>query len=180
MRRVEARDAPALFALTDVNRARLRQWLPWLDGVRSVADTMAFIAVQERAHAATGAGAMGLWVEGALAGVAGYNTIDRANRTAAIGYWLGAAHEGRGLMTRACAALTDHALAVAALNRVVIACAVGNARSRAIPRALGFAHEGVHREAEWLYDRFVDHEIYAMLARDWPAPAQTQARGKTP
>jgi ribosomal-protein-serine acetyltransferase len=167
LRLVEARDAPALFALTDANRARLRTWLPWVDATRSVEDGAGFIDAQQRAHAATGAGAMGLWIAGALAGVAGFNTIDRANRAATIGYWLGAAHEGRGWMTRAVAALTDHALTAAGLNRVVIACAVGNRRSRAIPERLGFAHEGVHREAEWLYDHFVDHDMFAMLARDW-------------
>jgi ribosomal-protein-serine acetyltransferase len=52
-------------------------------------------------------------------------------------------------------------------NRVVIACASKNQRSRAIPERLGFTHEGVAREAEWLYDRFVDSEIYALLNREW-------------
>src|SRR3712207_9583243 len=64
------------------------------------------------------------------------------------------------------------------LNRVGIACAVENEKSCAIPERLGFRNEGVQRQAEWLYDRFVDHVGYAVLASEWrggsqisPAPA---------
>jgi len=42
-----------------------------------------------------------------------------------------------------------------------------NTRSRAIAERLGFRLEGVHRDAEWLYDHFVDLACYAMVARDW-------------
>src|SRR3712207_8949375 len=52
------------------------------------------------------------------------------------------------------------------LNRVGIACAVENEKSCAIPERLGFRNEGVQRQAEWLYDRFVDHVGYAVLAKD--------------
>src|SRR3712207_8983550 len=45
------------------------------------------------------------------------------------------------------------------LNRVSIACATENKKSCAIPERLGFRREGVQRQAEWLYDHFVDHVI---------------------
>jgi ribosomal-protein-serine acetyltransferase len=53
------------------------------------------------------------------------------------------------------------------LNRLVITCATQNQKSRAIPERLGFVHEGIARDAEWLYDHFVDHDIYAKLHCDW-------------
>ncbi|MEN1761147.1 GNAT family protein [Anoxynatronum sibiricum] len=53
------------------------------------------------------------------------------------------------------------------LNRVEIRCATGNHKSRAIPQQLRFVAEGVLREAEWLYDHYVDHVVYAMLASEW-------------
>ena len=61
-------------------------------------------------------------------------------------------------MTASCQALVDHAFASLNLHRLVISCAPGNARSRAVAQRLGFVHEGRQRDAEWLYDHFVDHE----------------------
>ncbi len=72
-------------------------------------------------------------------------------------------------MTAASQALVSHAFDHAQLNRVEIRCATGNDKSRAIPVRLGFREEGLLRDAEWLYDHFVDHIVYAMLSRDWAA-----------
>jgi ribosomal-protein-serine acetyltransferase len=48
-----------------------------------------------------------------------------------------------------------------------IHCAAGNARSRGVPERLGFQQEGVLRQTGWLYDHFVDHVMYGMLAMEW-------------
>jgi ribosomal-protein-serine acetyltransferase len=70
-------------------------------------------------------------------------------------------------MTKACRFLVDYAFAELKLNRVEIRCATGNHKSRAIPERLGFKLEGTVRQAEWLYDHFVDHALYGMLASEW-------------
>ena len=67
-------------------------------------------------------------------------------------------------MTAACRTMTRHALGELKLNRVEIRCAVGNERSRAIPKRLGFSEEGRLRGVEWLYDHFEDHIVYSLLA----------------
>jgi len=77
-------------------------------------------------------------------------------------------------MRKACRSLVEYAFDEWHLNRVEIRCAVGNTKSRAIPERLGFKSEGILREAEWLYDHYVDHIIYGMLARDWPATRSAQ------
>jgi ribosomal-protein-serine acetyltransferase len=50
---------------------------------------------------------------------------------------------------------------------VSIYCGVENRRSRAVAERLGFQQEGIHRDAEWINDRFIDLVCYAMLAPDW-------------
>lgn len=53
------------------------------------------------------------------------------------------------------------------LNRVEIRAGVHNLKSRAIPERLGFINEGTIRQAEWLYDCYIDHVIYGILESDW-------------
>jgi len=100
-------------------------------------------------------------------GVIGFHDINHVHRFTSIGYWLSSDVQGRGIMTRACRALVQHALVDLGLNRVEIRAAVENCKSRAIPERLGFELEGAIRQAEWLHDHFVDHAVYGMLARDW-------------
>lgn len=159
--------ADELFRLTDANRAHLRNWLPWLDDIQSVEDTKRFIELTRMQLAENNGFQTVLRAEGALTGVLGHHGIDWMRRTTSLGYWLSAAAEGRGLMTRSCRVLVDHAFREFALERVEIRCAVENVKSRAIPERLGFRFERTLQKAEWLYDHFVDHVVYAMHKRDW-------------
>ena len=164
---LEEQHALELFRLVDANRAHLREWLPWLDQNTSVEHTRVFIQATLRQLAAHNGFASGIRWQGALAGVIGLHAIDWPNRRSSIGYWLAAPHQGRGLMTRACAAVLDRCFGELVLNRVEIECATGNRKSCAIPERLGFTREGVLRQREWLYDHFVDHVAYSMLATEW-------------
>jgi ribosomal-protein-serine acetyltransferase len=167
LRLLENRHTEELFALTNQNREYLRKWLPWLDNNKSVEDSRAFITRSLIQYASNEGFPTGIWFKGVLAGVIGYNKIEWSNRTASIGYWVGASFQGKGLATRACRALIDHAFNEFGLNRVEIRCATGNKKSRAIPERIGFTQEGTIRQAEWLYDHFVDHVVYGMLASEW-------------
>jgi len=108
----------------------------------------------------------GIWYQGELAGSIRYHEIDWVNRSTELGYWLGEAFEGKGLVIKACQALIDHAFSALSLYRIVISCAAENKKSRAIPEKLGFKVEGVARQSEWQQERFVDMVIYAMLASE--------------
>lgn len=167
LRLLSPEHAPELFALTDRNRAYLREWLPWLDNVRVVGDTDAFIAKTIHAYNDTRTLVTGIWWRGRLSGVIGHNRIDWDNRLTHLGYWLSEDCQGHGVMTRACRAIVEHAFDALDLNRVEIYTAVGNHRSESIPRRLGFTVEGVRREGEWLYERFVDLNVHALLKSTW-------------
>ncbi len=171
LRQLVPADAGELFALTEANREHLRRWLPWLDTVKAPADTLAFIHATMRQAADRQGFNAGILCGGSLAGIIGHHRISWPNRSTSRGYWLDRGHEGRGIMSAACRAIVRHAFEDLGLNRVEIRCATGNTRSCAIPERLGFRREGLLREAEWLYDRFVDHVVYALLRREWDPAA---------
>ena len=161
LRPLEAAHAGILFALIEENRQYLREWLPWVDGNATVEDSKEFI------RSSDGQLACGMWHRGELVGVIGYQRAAWSESTARIGYWLGAAFQGRGIVTRSCRALIEHAFAELGMRRAEIFCAVGNNKSRAIPQRLGFVEEGTIRDGEWLYDHFVDLVVYGMRANEW-------------
>ena len=164
---LEERHAEELFALVDRNRSYLREWLPWLDENTSVEASRTFIRDTLRQLAAHDGFACGIWHRQDLAGVVGLHYIDWPNRRTSVGYWVGAPYQGMGLITKALTVLLEYLFEELHLNRVEVACALENRKSRAIPERLGFQREGVLRQREWLYDRFVDHVVYGMLAAEW-------------
>jgi ribosomal-protein-serine acetyltransferase len=163
---VQPDDAEELFALVEANRAHLRRWLPWLDQNRVPAATRRFIDfARQEAEAGTGLHCA-IFEQTLIVGLCGYNRIDGVNRSAQIGYWLAAEAQGRGIASRCVAALVSYGFAKRDLHRQVIACAEGNTASAAVAERCGFRFEGVARDAEWLYDHFVSHRIYARLRTD--------------
>lgn len=167
LRILEEWDAQELYRLIDLNRAYLRQWLPWVDYETSIEDSRSFVRRSLQHYLDNEGFTMGIRFRDQLVGVVGYHSIDWPNRKVEIGYWQSADTQGKGIMTRACRAVVQYAFDKLLLNRVTILCAIGNVRSRAIPERLGFTQEGTQREAEWLYDHFVDLAVYSMLAREW-------------
>lgn len=167
LRLVAQGDAPRIFALTDRDREYLRQWLPWVDGTRNVADTEGFVQRSlDQIRRGEGFQAC-IEYRGELAGVMGFVYLDPENRRAEIGYWLGQALQGRGIMTRACRALVNHGFTSLGLNRIEIRVDVDNRKSRAIPERLGFAQEALLRESVQDHGRFRDIVMYAKLRREW-------------
>jgi ribosomal-protein-serine acetyltransferase len=164
---LELHHAEELFNLINANREDLREWLPWVDGTQKEEDVKAFITSTRKQFCSNEGFTSGIFYKGSLGGVIGYNSANWKNRHIAIGYWLGKEFQGKGIMTRACRAFVNHAFVEYKLNRVEIRAAVQNVKSRAIPERLGFTHEGIIRQAGWLYDHFVDHAVYGMLAEEW-------------
>jgi ribosomal-protein-serine acetyltransferase len=162
-------DAEGLHELIEANRAYLAAWLPWAAG-QSFDDTLEFIRNAWVQLEANDGFPVAVLVEERIAGIVDYVVIDWRERSARIGYWLAAEHQGRGTMTAAVAALTDHALATWELVRVTIWVATGNVRSRAIPERLGYRQEAILPEAHRVGGRDLDLAVYSMAAEDWVRP----------
>jgi ribosomal-protein-serine acetyltransferase len=159
--------APEFMTLIDGSRTYLREWLAWLDATRTVTDLQKFIGTALQDFADKRAFAMWIVNQKRIVGIVHLREIDGANRKAMIGYWVGQEFRGRGFAKKATHAICDYGFNDRKLNRIEIRCATGNVASQAVPVALGFQREGVLRENEWLYDHFVDHVVFSMLAKDW-------------
>ena len=168
LRPLEEADAEPLYRLVSANREHLAEWLPWAAADTRVETHLEFIRASMRQLEDDNGFQLTIVDGGELAGVIGFHRIDWANRATSIGYWIAAAHQGRGTVTEGVRAVTTHAFDVWNLNRVEIRAAVANVRSAAIPLRLGFVHEGVARQSERHGDEFKDLAVYSMLARDWP------------
>jgi ribosomal-protein-serine acetyltransferase len=177
IRLLEEKHAEELFQLIEANRASLRQWLPWLDWSNSPADTAEHIRPSQSLYRESNGFAAGIWIDNQLAGSIGLHTIDSRHRSSSIGYWLSEQFRGRGAMTRACWAVVNTGFEYYRLHRIEIRCATGNQKSCAVARRLGFIYEGTLREAEWLYDHFVDLAVYSMLEQDWSRLAGSDLTG---
>ncbi|RYG73355.1 N-acetyltransferase [Lentibacillus lipolyticus] len=167
LKHLELQDANRLFQLTDQSRDHLRPWLTWVDQIKTAEDSKSFIQNSLKHFANRNGLTTGILYKGGLAGVIGFNSLDWKNGIGHIGYWLGAAYQGNGIMTRAASALIDYGIYALELNRVEIRAAVDNRKSRAIPERLGFVQEGQIRQAERLHDVYADHAVYGMLAAEW-------------
>ncbi len=159
--------AKELFELIEHNREYLREWLPWLDNNKYLQNTIDFIKFSQKQYKDNSSLQLGIWYQYNLVGMIGFHRVNWINHSTSIGYWLVEDHQGRGIITKSCKTLFDYAFGSLGLNRVEIRCAVENSRSRSIPERLGLKEEGVIREAEWLYDHYVDHVVYSMLRSEW-------------
>ncbi|MEM7737243.1 MAG: GNAT family protein [Deinococcota bacterium] len=168
--------AEELYELVDANRDHLRAWLPWVDAQTSAEDSNAFILSSLKTFAQRKGVSTGMVYKGQLVGTLGSHDHDDNVKSAEIGYWISQEFQGQGIVSYGCKALCRYLFEVRGLNRLMIRCATGNAKSCAIPERLGFTREGVLRQCavglgdapgapEILYDMV----IYGLLRAEYDA-----------
>ncbi|MBR2758881.1 MAG: GNAT family N-acetyltransferase [Exiguobacterium sp.] len=162
-------DADELFELTIASKPYLREWLGWLDYIETVEDSKRNIEGRIKGLIETGGRpkSFALMYKGALAGTIGFNEIDRSIQCGTIGYWLGQEFQGKGIMSQALEVIIEYGFRDLKLNKIEIRVATENVKSRALPERFGFTEEGVIRDAEWLYDHYVDHVVYGLLQHEY-------------
>ena len=167
LRLVEERQADAMFAVVDRNRAYLREWLVWVNGATSAEPVAEFVRKTLQQFADNLGFAVGIWAGEQYIGGVGFHNINWADRKVEIGYWIDREQQGKGFMTAACRAMIEHAFQEWKLNRVEIRCATGNRPSNRVAQRLGFRLEGTLRGAQLLYGTYHDLNIYGLLASEW-------------
>ncbi len=165
-------DAPLLKAAIDANLDHLRPWMPWAHreptGLQDKIELLrefrgTFDLGQDFVY-----GIFDAHEEKVLGGTGLHTRAGEGARE--IGYWIHQAHVRQGLATEVSAALVRVAVEVDGVHRVEIHCDPRNVASIAIPRKLGFAHEGTLRQRTASHDGiWEDSMIWTLLADEYPA-----------
>jgi RimJ/RimL family protein N-acetyltransferase len=116
-------------------------------------------------HAVTVPSWFAIEVEGGAAGAIGYEPGTDVERVGAeLGYWLGAAHWGRGIVTAAVRAVVEHAFgAEPVLQRLFALPFAGNLASARVLEKAGFQREGTLRSSALKDGKLLDQWMYARL-----------------
>lgn len=160
-------DGPQLFALLQADQRGLARFLPWVPAVSAVTDEVNFLRQTNRHLGNQESLNLVIQVNDQVAGMISFNRFDTVNRSADIGYWLGATFRGKGVMTQAVAGLCTLGFTDYNLQRIELRAAVDNAASNAVARRAGFHLEGSLRQRERLLDGYHDENLYSYLRRDW-------------
>ena len=159
--------AKETFALIQKNRIHLREWLGWVDKVKTIKDSYTNIAVNEEDWELQTNLHLGIYCNQIMAGMISLHDIHYMNHHASIGYWLDEGCVGKGIMTESVKALLAYGFDTLQLHRIEIRAGVHNHKSRAIPERLGFSYEGVARQWEFLYDHYIDMAVYSLLKSEF-------------
>jgi RimJ/RimL family protein N-acetyltransferase len=90
------------------------------------------------------------------------------NEQLEIGYWIHKDFTNQGLVTESSAALVKVAFEIIHIHRLEIHCDPRNLTSAAIPRKLGFTHEGTLRSKTRFLDHWIDSMIWGLLEDEYP------------
>src|SRR5262245_53409358 len=93
--------------------------MPWA-AEQTLEGTTAFLGKVRKQHEAGNGYQCAVVRDARIVGSVGYHGINRESNSTSLGYWIDARHQGRGLMTRAVGALTEHAFDQWHLHRVEI------------------------------------------------------------
>jgi ribosomal-protein-serine acetyltransferase len=134
---------------------------------KGTSDQLKFIQRCSEGAAAGTACHYAILVGSEMVGMVSFNSIEKQNHCATMGYWLAKSQTGRGLMTAAVKALIAEGFQHLELNRIQALVATGNYASQAVCERAGLKKEGVLRQAGWLYDHYVDLTMNSVLRYEW-------------
>jgi len=169
LRPLEPWQAAEFLAHMDRGRDFIGQHIALADVVTDLESARSFLqSYADRAATDTGR-IYGIWADGTLVGGVMFRTMEVAHGVAEAGCWLEPAGTGRGLVTRAVRAIMDWAFGERGLHRIEWQAAAANAPSIAVAKRLGMSRDGVLRQSYLRHGRYVDMEVWSVLAPEWRA-----------
>ena len=147
LRALTPEDANAMYNITEVNRAYLARFLPWVDRTKSKQDSLEFIdkSLQQRIQ---GEGyAFGITFNDFLVGGTSIMHI-KDDKTPEIGYWISEEYSGLGIITKTTIALTNFGFDVLGLKKILIRARLNNTGSNRVAEKARYVFVGVYDDTE--------------------------------
>jgi len=92
--------------------------------------------------------------------------IEREHGRAELGYWIGVPFWGHGYASEAASAIVAYGIQTLGLNRIFATVFAGNTASRRVAEKSGMKYEGCMRQHVNKWGKYLDVEIYAVLASE--------------
>jgi ribosomal-protein-serine acetyltransferase len=165
-----AGDGIHLFEAVDESREHILPWLPWGPNHDSPESSEIMVREWHAKWELREDAPWAIWTQDQkrLLGGTGIHRMDWNVGSFEIGYWIRVSEHGKGYVTDAVKLLTTFCFEHLSANRVFIRCAVTNNRSSAIPRRLGFVHEGVLRNSAIDADeKLHDIDMFSLIPEDY-------------
>lgn len=163
---IEEKHTQSIFDIVNSNRNHLRPWLPFVDRMQTVEFAQNFVKGTIQRNKDGHEFAFVIFNNNIMVGRVGVYKIDSQNKIGEIGYWIIENAQGNGIITKSCKALIDFCFTDLQLNRIEIKCGTENFKSKIIPERLNFTHEGVIRQGELLYDKFIDLNLFSLIKKE--------------
>jgi len=158
--------ASVIFSTIECDREYLKTWLPFVEMTQQISDTEIFIKSIANQEIDKKDDVYSIWYREEFAGLIGFKDTDWLNRKTELGYWLAEKMQGKGIITLCVEKLIRYAFQKLKMNRIQIKVAIGNTKSAAIPKQLGFVFEGIERAGEFHNHRYKNLEIYSFIKTD--------------
>lgn len=164
---VEPAFAKHYLEIVNNEREYLSEWLAWPPHADSEAFFLNFIKGSLHKYADGTAMVCAMIYQGQVVGNIGFNTISHELKKVEMGYWLSREYQGNGIVTQSVFALMTYAFEQLKMDKVEIAAAKENRKSRGVCERLGMTLEGIITNNENINGRIVDHAVYGLMCEQF-------------
>jgi len=152
-----------LFELTQKNKKHLSPWFPWVEDIKQLNDTKAFILSKLQALAKEEALHCLIFYQNRLAGVCDLHNISKKHQKAFIGYWIDKDLQGRKIAKRALKGLIDIAFDDLGLKKLTILAQKENIKSQKLAESLKFKQKALLESHLFINGSFRDFYLYERI-----------------
>lgn len=167
LREIDVHQYKTLYNLVIENKEYLGAFLPWVHFISIPEEYMETLEEWKKGNEETSMLTLGIYHFDRLIGLCGFNTINRMNKSAEIGYWLSKDATRQGIMTACVHKLMAFGYDILGLNRITIIVDIENKQSYKIPERLMFTKECQMKEYFFRDNQFFDGYLYRMTKEEW-------------